>query len=114
MSNTKFLGKISSIKFGRDLGYQDVMFGLDLTFSLEGGSSGVGTFIGMWQDRSESAKWTEEDQIREFGRAAAKLNELFAATGKKKVEDLVGTPVEVILDSPYGKLESWRVLTEVL
>ena len=112
MSNTKFLGKISSIKFGRDLGYQDVMFGLSVCFEFDG--SGVCDFIGMWQDRSESAKWTEEDQIREFGRAAAKLNELFAATGKKKVEDLVGTPVEVILDSPYGKLESWRVLTEVL
>lgn len=111
MSN-KYLGKISNIRFGRNLGYQDVMFGLDISFSFEG--SGVSDFIGTWQDRSESAKWTVEDQERWFGKAAAKLNELFAATGKNKVEDLVGTPVEVTLDSPYGKIIGWRVLTEVL
>ena len=109
---SKYLGKISSIRFGRNLGYQNVMFGLDVQFSFEG--SAVADFIGFWQDRSESAKWTVEQQEQNFGIAAGKLNELFAATGKDKVEDLVGTPVEVTLDSPYGKLVEWRVLTEVL
>lgn len=104
------LGRIQKIAFGFG-GYQDAMIGLSIT--LGGQSWGVGDFKGAWGiDRSEYAKWTEEDRLRELGQACMFLRDLLRKAGKQTVDQLAGTPVEVTFEG--NTLKSWRVLDEVL
>jgi hypothetical protein len=104
------LGKITIAKFGKG-GYQDAMIGL--TVQLEGQNWGTADFKGFWAgSRSKDAKWTEEDRKIRFGEAVIFMTELLTKAKKDDVSKLVGVPVEVTFEN--GKLESWRVLTEVL
>lgn len=107
------LGKISQVKFGYG-GYQDMQFGLSLTFESKGW--GVSTFIGSsWSidmEVSEHSQWTEEDRDKGFARTMRKLNEYMKDAKVKDVYQLKGIPVEVTFDC--NELDSWRILTEVL
>lgn len=106
----KKLGKIAAASFGMG-GYQDCMIGLSLSFSMDG--TAVGTFVGGWGiKRSESTEWTEDDRLREIGKAGMKLGEILQTIRKQDVSDLVGIPVEVTLDG--NRMTDWRLLTEVL
>jgi hypothetical protein len=113
----KELARISHVSYGFG-GYQGAMFGLSLTF--EGDGIGVGTFHGTWplaMERSEHAKWSEEDRRQYALDALRRLEDTLRAAGKDSVEQLVGTPVELEFkgDCAIGTtLENWRVLTEVL
>lgn len=110
MSERKEIGRIQRISFGYG-GYQDAMIGLSVT--LAGKAWGVSDFRGAWGiTRSEHAKWTEDDRLRELGQACLFLRDLLDRTRKKSVEELVGTPIEATFDGTA--LKSWRVLDEVL
>jgi hypothetical protein len=110
---SKMLGKIESIKLGYG-GYQDAMFGLTVVFSLEGGSSGCTDFKGWWCDSpSENAKWTVEDKNKIIVDVHEKIIEMCEQANVNSLDELVGTPVEVVFDRSY-KFPSWRILIEVL
>lgn len=107
----KKLGKISHARWGKG-GYQDAMVGLSLTFDMKGGTS-VGTFLGAWAtQRREDCKWSENDRLIEIGKAGMKVAEMLEKIDGTDVNDLIGTPVEVILDG--NMLTDWRLLEEVL
>lgn len=104
------LGRITEATFGFG-GYQEAMIGLSLTFG--GKSWGCGHFEGAWGiDRSEYAKWSEEDRLRQLGEACMKLRDILRKSGKQHVGQLIGVPVECSFDGTL--LKSWRVLEEVL
>lgn len=106
----KELGRISSARFGWG-GYQDAMIGLSLTF--EGKGWGCGHFEGAWGiDRSEYAKWSEEDRIRQLGETCLLLRDTLKAAKVQDVVSLIGTPIECTFEG--NGLQSWRVLEEVL
>lgn len=107
------LGKVKSIKYGYG-GYQDVEWGVSINFSLDGGSTGCGTFMGMWAHRSEGAQWTLADQHDRWVEVQHHLIGMCKAAGVKTIDQLEGIPVEVTFDSPYGKMQDYRILTEVL
>ena len=106
----KELGKINSASFGMG-GYQDACIGLNLSFGGKGW--GVCKFYGSWAiARSEYAKWSQDDRLREIGLAGMKLAELLEKTHKRDVSQLVGTPVECTFEG--NELKEWRLLEEVL
>ena len=110
VSERKELGKITHATFGLG-GYQDAQIGLSLTF---GGSGwGCSTFRGDWAiDRSEHAKWTENDRIRQLGETVMWLRDILRKAKVDCVGNLVGIPVECTFDG--NVLKEWRVLEEVL
>lgn len=105
----KEIGKIQSCRFGMG-GYDDVMFGV--TFTLSGKGWGVGDFWGTWSWRSESAQWSEADQIRLYGEMVARVNKLMKAAKVNRFEELKDVPVEVTFEG--NTISSWRILVEVL
>lgn len=104
----KWLGKIVNARFGFG-GYDDTMIGFGVV--LEGGY-GVSDFVGTWATRSDRAQWSFEDQRNHFADAVVRLRDVLTAAKKRDVHELIGVPVEVTCSG--GKLESWRVLTEVI
>lgn len=107
------LGKIDYISLGYG-GYDDAMFGLSVTLTLEGGSSGVGGFEGTWAPPpSKHAKWTREDQLARWGGIVEKIRDLCKQAKVKSLHELRGIPVACEFDGNM-KLISWRILTEVL
>lgn len=109
MSATR-LGKIEAIRLGFG-GYQDAQFGLSITLSGDGW--GVGDFKGHWSMKpSEHSQWTEADQDAGFAETMRFLLATLKDAKKQHLAELVGVPVEVVFDNM--KLESWRVLKEVL
>lgn len=104
------LGKIKVAEFGAG-GYQGACIGA--RFGLGGESWGVGDFWGAWSiERSEWCKWTEEDRIKQLGEMCMRVSKLLSEAKVDNVSQLVGIPVEVTFDGM--KMESWRVLKEVL
>jgi hypothetical protein len=109
----KKLGKISNVTFGC-VGYQDVQFGLSLTF--EGQGWGVGTTIshawslGMKCDKH--SKWTEADRDAGFAKTMREVNEIMQKARIDDITKLKGKPVEVVFAN--NTLQSWRILEEVL
>lgn len=111
---TKELGKISSAKFGFG-GYQDCFICLTLGFSFASVSCHY-TSESSWAPsrikRSDDCKWTEEDRDKSFAKMVREIDKLLADAKCESVEGLVGKPIEAVFDG--NKLESFRILTEVL
>lgn len=104
------IGKIDKATFGRG-GYDDAMIGLSLSFAGDGW--GTGTFVGTWaHDPPAHAKWTTEDQDKQFAMAVRKLEETLSDAKKTSCDQLVGVPVMVTFEN--DALKSWRVLTEAI
>ncbi len=107
------LGKISAVRFGY-CGYQDLQFGLSLTF--EGKGFGVGHDItyawSLDMECDEYCKWTEEDRDKGFAKIMREINEVMQKAKVHDVTKLKGIPVEITFDG--NMLKSWRVLEEVL
>lgn len=104
------LGKIKSISVGMG-GYQEAMFGVWLTLGGEGW--GVGDGKGFWSfEPSDGAKWSREDRLDEWGKIMEWANNLCITAKVENVSDLKGVPVEVVFDGM--RLDSWRILSEVL
>ena len=109
---TKLLGRIASLRIGMG-GYQDAMFGVSVSLSMQG--SGVGAFIGTWSQSTKigpHTQWTEADRSAEFDKTMRWLDDRCREAKVRDVNDLIGKPVEVTLED--NTLKSWRLLTEVL
>ena len=110
----KMLGKIENVRFGY-VGYQDMMFGLSLTFTGKDGWGVSATVANSWSldmDCPIHARWTEEDRDAGFAKTMRKINEIMKDAKVTDVHQLKGIPVEVTFE---GKaLKDWRILTEVL
>ena len=106
----KCLGKIVSAHFGFDADYI-YEFGLYLTLSLNGGASQVSAMITT--NINPGCKYDTSN-----GRAEAILRmneEVYAflkAAKVRKVDDLIGKPIEVTMEN--RSLKDFRILTEVL
>jgi hypothetical protein len=106
----KELGKIKSVRYGFG-GYQDAQFGLSV--SMGGESWGVSDFWGGWASEPDKlAKWTRAEQLECHGQTADRVCKLLQSAHVQGVDGLEGVPVEVTFDGQ--RLQSWRVLTEVL
>lgn len=111
----KVLGKIKSISFGIT-GYNDMMLGYSIEFSLNGGSMGVFTNEGFLDynkvKHTEHCKWTEEERDLGMVDTLKKLSDVFNLAKVDTIDKLKNIPVEVTLEG--NTFKSWRVLTEVL
>lgn len=109
----KQLGKITNVSFGHG-GYQDARIGIHFTLAGDGWSCGTGK--DAWDaemiECSKHAKWTEEDRSVEYAEIMRYVSRLLKDTKVNTVDKLKGIPVEATFDGM--KLESWRILTEVL
>ena len=85
------LAKITKVIIGYG-GYQDVMFGV--TIRAEGGEY-ASNFSGTWGTRSESAKFTESDWLKQHAKTLLDLKELMDSAKVSDAQDLVGKPVWV-------------------
>lgn len=102
----KQLGKI--LKW--ETGFHDYGFGV--VYTLGGESWGVSSsqiFAAKYEDRFRYSREEWEQNVIQY--ALFERDTLLSAK-KQRVEQLVGTPVEVIFEG--NLLKSWRVLTEVL
>lgn len=108
----KEIGKIKSVKFGHG-GYQDVQFGIWLTFGSDATAWGVGTGEGFWITKwTEHCKWSKEDRIKYLGELCLKISGWLSEAKVSSVEELKGIPVECEFEG--NSLKSWRILKEVL
>lgn len=107
------LGKIKSIHLGYG-GYQEAQFGLSV--DLGGDGWGVFDFVsGGWGTDVEPGhtyKWTEDDRTNGFAHVLRYVNRLLRDAKVKHLDDLANMPVEIIMKD--RRLESWRILKEVL
>lgn len=116
-SYSKQLAKISSTKFGRG-GYQDVQFGLTLSFSGAGFSSGA--FIpGGWDwsmtadpDEAEHCQWSEADRSEGMAKMCRTISQILQEAKCATIDQLQNKPVEIGFEA--GCIKSWRILSEVL
>jgi len=106
----KELGKIKSFDVGLG-GYDGAMFGMSVT--LGGQGWGVGDFDGTWtRTPDQHCQWTVEDQTKLWGEMCRRVAKLMEQAKVTSCADMVGIPVEVTFNG--NKLESWRILEEVL
>lgn len=106
----KELGKIKHVAFGfNDRGF----LGLQLTFSLNGGSSGIGTeWTVNMSEISKHTQWTENERQENIVDVYWKVNNILEKAKISSIHELKGIPVEVTIDR--GMLKEFRVLEEVL
>lgn len=113
---TKELGKIEKVYFGYG-GYQDAQFGLTVVLSF-GGGYGCSDFIdGGWSEDvqvDKYTKWTEKDRQIKRADMVKKINKLLSDAKVKTVDQLKNKPIEVTSEGLGTRIESWRILTEVL
>jgi hypothetical protein len=108
----KVFGKIRRVSYGYG-GYQGAQFGIE--FELGGTDWATGDFWGFWGGEwSQGCKWTPEEQIHCHGDIAMRISRLLTSARVQTVADLKDIPIEAVLASESTRLESWRVLTEVL
>lgn len=106
------LGRISAISFGYG-GYQGAQFGASVTLSLNGGGIGTSDFRGAFPPDDKHDEPSVADSKRAAIADSAKwLLSLLDAAKKRDINQLVGVPIEATFDQM--RLQSWRVLTEVL
>lgn len=113
----KQLMKIDAADYGFG-GYDDAMFGISWRFSGDG--CGVGDFWGTWplrMTRSQHAQWDEEDRDNIVLDTQLRLEQVLRDAKVRHLHELIGKPVEITFEGDGGwggKLQSWRILTEVL
>lgn len=106
----KELGKITRFDIGHG-GYDGAMFGLSVSLGASGW--GVGDFDGTWsRDPDQYCKWTKQDQLDHWAKMCQRVSDLMKQAKVTTTQDMVGIPVEVTFNG--NRLESWRILEEVL
>lgn len=106
----KELGRIKSFDIGLG-GYDGAMFGMSV--SLGGTGWGVNDFDGTWtRTPDQHCQWTVEDQTKHWGEMCRRVADLMTKAKVKTCAEMVGIPVEITFTG--NKLESWRILEEVL
>lgn len=101
----KYLGKITSAEFGLVQDYP-FLIGLQLEFEFD---SSVVYHI----DKPYIVNLNNENSLIESISMVMAINKLLLTEGCAHVSELVGKSVEITLDDA-GKLEKFRILTEVL
>ncbi len=103
-------GKIVSISLGYG-GYQDAMFGISTT--LGGPAWGVDDFNGYWAtERDNHCRWTEKDREESFIKMLWWIKALLDDAKVTSLAALQGSPIEATFKD--NRLESWRIMSEVL
>ncbi len=108
----KTVGKIARAWFGAG-GYQEAQLGWSFVFTGDGWGSG--DFWGHWNSPPRSgSEWTEESRQNSLGKDAIRVSQILRDAKVNDFHDLIGKPIEVTFEYQGGRLESWRILTEVL
>lgn len=109
----KQLGKIKDIRLGYF--YDHRMFGVQIDFSLDGGSLGIGDggkhTINIAK-HDEYCKWTEEERSQGIVDLFWTIQNWTEQAKVDNFRNLRGVPVEVEINN--GTFEDFRILTEVL
>jgi len=106
----KELGKITRFEIGIG-GYNGAMFGLSVTLEWKGG--GVQDFDGTWiREPDERCQWNKEDQLMCWAKMCQRVIDLMCKAKVEKTSEMIGIPVEITLGN--GRLDTWRILEEVL
>ena len=100
----KYLGKITSAEFGL---VEDYPFFIGLQLEFEFDSSVV-----YHIDKPYIVHLNNENSLIQSIEMVIQINKLLLAAGCAYVSQLVGKPVEIIMDE--GNIENFRILTEVL
>lgn len=116
MSIEKYLGKISSVRFGNGVGYQEANFGIEFEFSFDGGGVGDCARYSVWSPSkvswSQHCKWTEQDRDEKFIEICRYIDTLLYDAKVNDVYKLKGIPVEISVENRTFK--DFRILKEVL
>jgi len=107
MVKEKELGKIESVKFGRNPD-RPFLFGLQLTFKMEG--AGVQNHYTV--NLSENCKWETADRSLTIVEMVEFVDSLLENAKVNYVSELKNVPVEITFNGNCFK--SFRILTEVL
>ena len=106
----RVLGKIVSAEYGMVKDYP-FLFGLQLNFKI-----GDGTFVGCGckytENIREDCKWTKEERQSSITKSVEKVNQILKDAKINYVSQLIGKPVEVIIEN--NSFKDFRILTEVL
>lgn len=106
------LGRIQSISFGFG-GYQGAQFGVAVSLELNGGSVSTSDFRGAFPpDDKRDEPNISDDKRTAISHTALWILSLLVASKKQTIDQLVGVPIEATFDRM--RLQSWRILTEVL
>ena len=109
----KKLGKIQSVKFGIG-GYQDTCFGIFFIFSSKDWCCGSSEFT--WDPNcikhTDGCSWNETERSNDLNKIMRYISDLLRDAKVDDVTKLCGKPVEVVFENT--KVQSWRILTEVL
>ena len=107
----KVLGKIDFAEFGT-IGDYPFMIGLQLGFSLGGGTSGVMDGGKYTVNISSDCNWKEVNREEGITKVVEKVNDILKDAKVNYVSQLKGKPVEVTLVN--YTFRDFRILTEVL
>lgn len=107
----KFLGKIESVKFGRNSD-RPFLFGLDITFSLGGGGGCGANFSVNMTKPNQYTHFTQEEQDKHLVETMTFIWELLKTAKVNDISQLKNIPVEVEIKGNMFK--DFRILTEVL
>ena len=107
----KLLGKITCAEFGTNEDHPYLM-GLKLSFSLEGGSSGIGDGAKYTINISKSCKWQPEARREAITELTDNIHSILKDAKVNYVSELKNKPVEVTVEG--GLFKGFRILTEVL
>lgn len=105
----KVLGKIDFAEFGKVADYP-FLIGLQLGFSM--GGSGVMDGGKYTVNISKDCKWENAERTQTIVEKMEFVNKILSDAKVRYVSDLIGKPVEVILDR--NMFYDFRILTEVL
>lgn len=111
MCEEKILGKIDYAEFGL-LNAYPFMIGLQLGFSLEGGSSHIAS-TKHTVNISKECKWKGENRNEAIAGMVDDVNTILTDAKVKTVSELIGKPVEVTIDE-NNTFKDFRILKEVL
>ena len=112
MATHRMLGKISFAEFGTVPDYPFRM-GVQLGFSMGGGSSGIGDGGKHTVNIGSSCKWEQEHMRAETVTLMVdNLHKVLKDAKVNYVSQLIDKPVEVVIED--GMFREFRILTEVL
>jgi hypothetical protein len=107
----KVLGKIDFAEFGTVSDYP-FLIGLQLGFSLNGGVMGIMSGSEYTVNISPTCRWEKSEREEVVTKYVENLWELLKTAKCNYVSDLIGKPVEVVIEN--NTFKDFRILTEVL
>lgn len=87
--------------------------GIDFTFSLEGGSCGIGTGGKYTVNISEQCKWEHpQDKQQAYYESFKRIGEILKTAKVTKIQELKDIPVKVKIEN--NTFKDFKILTDVL